>query len=135
VSSSACPAVLGAARRTYPGVAAYGAAKAAVEQWVRAAGNEQTHRGGVQVISVNPGRVATVMHGQLRATPDDQLPDRREFIRLHEEGLLRDPRDVARELWSLLDDQGITSGQVLDLSDYPAAGTFTTSRFSRRSAP
>jgi benzil reductase ((S)-benzoin forming) len=108
----------GAARRAYPGVAAYGAAKAAVDQWVRAAGNEQTRRGEVQVVSINPGRVATAMHQQLRATPDGQLPDRPEFIRLHEEGLLRDPRDVARQLWSILRDQGITSGQVLDLADY-----------------
>lgn len=111
----------GAARRAYPGVAAYGAAKAAVEQWVRAVGDEQARRGEGEVISVNPGRVATAMHEQLRATPDDQLPDRPEFIHLHEEGLLSDPRDVARRLWSLLDDPRITSGQVLDLRDYPAA--------------
>ena len=110
----------GAARRTYPGVAAYGAAKAAVDQWVRAAGKEQCRRGNVQVIAVSPGRVATAMHDQLRAAPDDQLPDRPEFIRLYEEGLLSDPGDVARRLWSLLDRPTITSGQVLDLAGYPA---------------
>jgi benzil reductase ((S)-benzoin forming) len=81
----------GAAQRPYPGVAAYGAAKAAVDQWVRATGNEQARRGNVQVIAVTPGRVATTMHAQLRAAPDDQLPDRPEFIRLHEEGLLSNP--------------------------------------------
>lgn len=113
----------GAARRAYPGVAAYGAAKAAVDQWVRAAGDEQARRGDVQVLSVTPGRVATAMHEQLRAAPDHQLPDHPEFIRLYEEGLLSDPGDVARRLWSLLDDQGIASGQVLDLADYPAEGT------------
>ncbi len=59
------------------------------------------------------------MHEQLRATRDDQFPDRPEFIRLHEEGLLRDPRDMARQLWPLLDDERITPGQVLDLRDYP----------------
>lgn len=105
----------GAARRAYPGVAAYGAAKAAVEQWVRAVGDEQARRGGAQVVSITPGRVATAMHEQLRAAGDDQLPDHAEFIRLHEEGLLRDPRDVASEIWSLLDDPGIASGQVIDL--------------------
>jgi benzil reductase ((S)-benzoin forming) len=105
----------GAARRAYPGVAAYGAAKAAIDQWVRAAGNEQTRRGHVQVIAVTPGRVDTAMHEQLRAAPDDQLPDRPEFIQLHEEGMLRDPSDVASQLWSLLDDPGLTSGQVLEL--------------------
>ena len=113
----------GAAQRPYPGVAAYGAAKAAVDQWVRATGNEQARRGNVQVIAVTPGRVATTMHAQLRAAPDNQLPDRPEFIRLHEEGLLSNPRDVARKLWSLLDDPDITTGQVLDLRDYPTART------------
>jgi NAD(P)-dependent dehydrogenase (short-subunit alcohol dehydrogenase family) len=113
----------GAARRPYPGVAAYGAAKAAVDQWVRAVGNEQARRGQVQVLAINPGRVATAIHEQLRAAGDDQLPDHPEFIRLAEEGLLSDPRDVARQLWSLLDDQDITSGQVLNLADYPTAST------------
>jgi hypothetical protein len=73
----------------------------------------------VQVLSITPGRVDTGMHEQLRAAPDDQLPDRPEFIQLHEEGLLRDPSDVATRLWSLLDDPGITSGQVLDLFAAP----------------
>ena len=113
----------GAARRPYPGVAVYGAAKAAVDQWVRAVGNEQARRGGVQVLAINPGRVATAMHEQLRAAGDGRLPDHNEFIRLHEEGLLSDPRDVARRLWSLLGDQDITSGQVLDLADHPTAST------------
>lgn len=112
----------GAARRPYPGVAAYGAAKAAVDQWVRAAGDEQARRGDVQVLSVTPGRVATAMHEQLRAAPADQLPDHREFIRLHQEGSLSDPGDVARRLWSLLDDQAIGSGHVLDLRDHPGNG-------------
>jgi NAD(P)-dependent dehydrogenase (short-subunit alcohol dehydrogenase family) len=118
----------GAARRPYPGVAAYGAAKAAVDQWVKAAGREQARRGQVQVLAINPGRVATAMHEQLRAAGDDQLPDHPEFIRLDGEGLLSDPRDVARQLWSLLDDQNITSGQVLNLADYPTTKTRQQSR-------
>ena len=113
----------GAARRPYPGVAAYGAAKAAVDQWVRAAGNEQARRGQVEVVAINPGRVATAMHEQLRAAGDDKLPDHSEFIRLHEEGLLSDPRDVARQIWSLLDHEDLTPGQVLNLPVQPTAGT------------
>jgi benzil reductase ((S)-benzoin forming) len=42
----------GAARRPYPGVAAYGAAKAAVDQWVRAVGNEQALRGQAEVVAM-----------------------------------------------------------------------------------
>lgn len=113
----------GAARRPYPGVAAYGAAKAGVDQWVRATGNEQARRGQVQILAINPGRVATAMQQQLRGAGDDQLPDRPEFIRLNEEGVLSNPRDAARQIWSLLDDQDIASGQVLNLADYPTTST------------
>lgn len=112
----------GAAQRTYPGLATYGAAKAAVDRWVRCAGNEQVRRGNVQVLSVIPGRVATAMHEQLRAASEGQLPDLPEFIRVNDEGLLRDPRAVAEQLWSLLDDENVSSGDVLDLRDYPATG-------------
>jgi benzil reductase ((S)-benzoin forming) len=113
----------GAARRPYPGVAAYGAAKAAVDQWVRAVGNEQARRGQAEVLAISPGRVATAMHEQLRAAGNDRLPDHSEFIRLHEEGLLSDPGDVARQIWALLDDQDITPGQVLNLAVQPNTGT------------
>jgi benzil reductase ((S)-benzoin forming) len=112
----------GAARRPYPGVAAYGAAKAAVDQWVRAVGNEQALRGQAEVLAISPGRVATAMHEQLRAAGHDRLPDHSEFIRLHEEGLLSDPRDVARQIWSLLDDQDVTPGEVLNLAVQPNTG-------------
>lgn len=112
----------GAARRAYPGVAAYGAAKAAVDQWVRTVADEQARRGQTEVFSIVPGRVATAMHEQLRAASEDQFPDRLEFIRLDTEGLLADPRSVAGQLWSLLDDQGVSPGPVLDLRDYAASG-------------
>jgi benzil reductase ((S)-benzoin forming) len=113
----------GAARRPYPGVAAYGAAKAAIDQWVRAVGNEQARRGQAEVLAINPGRVATAMHEQLRAAGNDRLPDHSEFTRLHEDGLLSDPGDVARQIWARLDDQDITPGQVLNLAVQPTAGT------------
>lgn len=113
----------GAARRPYPGVAAYGAAKAAVDQWVKTVGDEQARRGHAEVLAINPGRVATAMHEQLRAAGNDRLPDHSEFTRLHEDGLLSDPADVARQIWARLDDQDITPGQVLNLAVQPTEGT------------
>jgi hypothetical protein len=69
-----------------------------------------------------PRRVATAMHEQLRAAGHDRLPDHSEFVRLHADGLLSDPADVARQIWSLLDDQDVTPGQVLNLAvNRPAA--------------
>lgn len=87
----------GAARRPYPGVAAYGGAKAAVDQWVRAVGNEQARRGQAEVLAINPGRVATAMHEQLRAAGDHRLPDHSEFIRLHSQGTTEQPGRRSKE--------------------------------------
>ena len=108
-----------AARRTRPGLATYGAAKAAVDSWVRTVGEEQSSVGGVQVLSVAPGRVATDMQAHMRAAGEGQLPDRAQFIRMHKEGWLRDPIEVAKQLWSLVLDADILPGSVLDLSEPP----------------
>lgn len=105
----------GAAQRPYPGLAAYCAAKAAVDQWVRTVGVEQAGRAGAQVLSVIPGRVDTAMHERLRSADEDQLPERAEFVRLHREGVLRDPEDVARQLWALLERHDVGCGEVIDL--------------------
>jgi benzil reductase ((S)-benzoin forming) len=104
----------GAASSVYAGWTAYGAGKAAIDQWVRNAGAEQSERGGVQVLSVAPGTVATGMQEQLRKTSEDDFPKRQKFLDLHHEGKLSDPREVARRIWELLG-RGIETGSVVDL--------------------
>lgn len=108
----------GAATNARAGWTSYGAAKAAVDQWVRAAGLEQEARGGrVRVLSVAPGVVATDMQARIRATPDRDFPGVARFVQLHEQGQLRDPRAVARQLLALATDDGVANGAVLDLRD------------------
>ncbi len=109
----------GAARSVYPGWSSYGAAKAAVDQWVRDVGAEQSIRGGVQVLSVGPGTVATGMQAELRATNEADFPSRPKFVALHAEGKLSDPDTVGRDLWALLD-AGLENGSVVDLRNLPA---------------
>lgn len=105
----------GAARNVYAGWTSYGAGKAAVDQWVRTAGTEQELRGGrCRVFSVAPGLVATPMQEEIRATPSRRLPDVLRFHEVHEKGELRDPADVAREIWALLE-RGLPNGAVFDL--------------------
>jgi len=117
----------GAATRPYPGWSSYGAGKAAVEQWVRTAGEEQRRRGAdglpsCQVLAVAPGVVATAMQEQIRATAPSDLPDLDRFTGLHDRGELRAPADVARQIWSLTD-RDLPSGTVLDLRTLdPAPG-------------
>lgn len=94
----------GAARTAYPGWSAYGAGKAALDQWVRAVAAEQERRGGVRVLSVAPGVVATAMQARIREVDDADFPPVERFRRLHADGELEDADDVARRLWALLED-------------------------------
>jgi NAD(P)-dependent dehydrogenase (short-subunit alcohol dehydrogenase family) len=104
----------GAAASVYPGWSAYGAGKAAVDHWVRHAGDEQSRRGGVQVLAVAPGTVDTGMQAQIRATDAADFTQRQKFLDLHEAGQLADPADVARRIWALLD-RPLDNGSVVDL--------------------
>jgi NAD(P)-dependent dehydrogenase (short-subunit alcohol dehydrogenase family) len=101
----------------YEGWTSYGAGKAAVDQWVRAAGAEQVRRGNhCRVLSVAPGIVATAMQEQIRATSADVFPEVAKFVDLHESGELREPATVAREIWDLLD-LDLENGAVVDLRE------------------
>jgi len=110
----------GAARSVYPGWSSYGAAKAAVDQWVRTAGAEQDLRGGARVLAVAPGTVDTGMQARIRATPAADFPSLQKFVDLHASGRLTPPAEVATRMWRLLD-AGLANGSVVDLRDMPAS--------------
>jgi NAD(P)-dependent dehydrogenase (short-subunit alcohol dehydrogenase family) len=106
----------GAARTAYEGWSSYGAGKAAMDQWVRAVGAEQSRRPApVVVLSVAPGVVATAMQEQIRATTPARFPRVDRFRRLHEEGELASTDAVARRLWDLMHDPAAVNGDVIDL--------------------
>ena len=112
----------GAARSVYPGWSSYGAAKAAVDQWVRNAGAEQDVRGGVQVVAVAPGTGPdTDMQAVIRSTPMADFPQRQKFVEqsTRSAGKLTAPAEVAAKIWRLLD-AGLANGSVVDLRDLPA---------------
>jgi len=123
---AACQLVLissGAAHSVYEGWSAYGAGKAALDQWARTAGAEQARRGGrVRVLAVAPGIVATAMQEQIRATPAADFPEVARFIELHAQHELREPGAVAGEIWALLD-RDLPNGAVVDLRDLAASAT------------
>lgn len=111
----------GAASSVYAGWASYGAGKAAIDQWVRDTGAEQSTRGGVQVLAVAPGAVDTGMQEQLRETSEDEFPKRQKFVDIHQEGKLSDPTEVATAIWEMLD-RGVENGSVGDLGELTKAG-------------
>jgi benzil reductase ((S)-benzoin forming) len=106
----------GAARSVYEGWSAYGAGKAALDQWVRTAGAEQARRGHCRIVAVAPGVVETAMQAEIRAMDPRDFPEVARFVELHEQGALRDPEAVARELWALLGRE-LPNGAVVDLRD------------------
>jgi benzil reductase ((S)-benzoin forming) len=108
----------GAARTAYPGWSAYGAGKAAIDQWVRSVGAEQSRRGGVRVLAVAPGVVETGMQAMIRDTDEHDFPPVARFRELYETGQLEDAGDVARRLWMLLDQDQPATGSVVDLRDH-----------------
>jgi benzil reductase ((S)-benzoin forming) len=107
----------GAATTAYPGWAAYGAGKAALNQWVRAVGKEQQIDGGVRVSAIAPGVVDTAMQAEIRGTNVNHFPDVDRFRRLKEAGDLISPEEAARKMWAAIESR-LESGAVIDLRNF-----------------
>lgn len=114
-----CQLTSGAATSPYAGWATYGPAKAAVEHWVATVAEEQQTRGGVEVVAVAPGVVATSMQEVIRSTDRRDFPRVDKFHDLHERDRLRDPAAMADQLWGLLDGE-VPVGTATDLRDWSA---------------
>jgi len=105
------------------GMAVYGAAKAAMEQWVRAVRAERKRRGtGPWVVAIRPGFVVTdEMRATYAAPPDgqtrDEMPGAAAIREAIASGRGQTPDGVAQEIWSLLppDPEGRT---VLFLGEF-----------------
>ncbi len=107
----------GASSAPYSGWSGYCAGKAATDHWTRTVGAELDHRGRpARVLCVAPGIVQTAMQAEIRETPERDFPEVARFIELHEGGALRTPKEVAGELWALLE-RDVPNGSVLDLRD------------------
>ena len=105
----------GAASSAYPGWSAYGAGKAALDQWVRTVAAEQSRRGDrCRVLSVAPGVVDTNMQAAIRQAEARDFPNIDRFRGLHESGRLVSPDDAARGIWDLLDSE-VSGGAVTDV--------------------
>lgn len=107
----------GAASSIYPGWSAYGAGKAALNQWVRNVGAEQKLRDGARVIAIAPGVVATPMQQQIRDTTIEDFPEVERFHELHQNDQLVDPEVAAAKLWEVLESD-LETGSVVDLRDF-----------------
>jgi NAD(P)-dependent dehydrogenase (short-subunit alcohol dehydrogenase family) len=83
--------------------AAYGAGKAGVEQWVRAVREERRLRGsGPWVLAVLPGGMDTPGLRAAAATDEADYPRAKALRETLDNGLMQQPEDVARAIWSVL---------------------------------
>jgi benzil reductase ((S)-benzoin forming) len=104
----------GAAQGVYAGWSAYGAGKAALDQWVRNVGAEQTERGAVRVASIAPGVLATAMHEEIRHSTEHDFPTVSRFHALHDDGVLVEPKVAASRIWEAIE-RGLETGSVTDI--------------------
>jgi NAD(P)-dependent dehydrogenase (short-subunit alcohol dehydrogenase family) len=99
----------GAAVRAFPGLAAYGASKAALRMaaMVMATESEPTRfAGGLSIVSYEPGTVDTPMQAHARAQPTAVLPSVELFVRFAAEHQLVPPESPAREIMGFLEQDG-----------------------------
>ena len=106
---TACPKTFvsvssGAAVKGYAGWSLYCASKAALENFVRSVALEQSDRRfPIRAISVNPGVTDTAMQRQVRESSIEDFPSVERFVRLHDDDLLADPADVARQIADIVE--------------------------------
>jgi NAD(P)-dependent dehydrogenase (short-subunit alcohol dehydrogenase family) len=99
----------GAAKLAYPGLAVYGAGKAAMEQWVRTVRLERAHRGGAApwVVAVRPGFVDTPAAHKDAAQPAADFPAAPALAESLATGVgVLDADVAAREIWAALPPTG-----------------------------
>jgi NAD(P)-dependent dehydrogenase (short-subunit alcohol dehydrogenase family) len=89
--------------KAYAGWSLYCASKAAMEQFVRAVALEQSVQPNpILAVSINPGVMDTAMQAAVRGSAIDDFPSLERFVRLHAEGRLGRPRDIARRIAAIV---------------------------------
>ncbi|MGA0122235.1 MAG: SDR family oxidoreductase [Gaiellales bacterium] len=84
------------ATRVFPGWAAYGAAKAGLDAYIRYLAEEAGD--AVTAFSFGPGLTDTAMQAGLREVDEERFPMVAQFRRWHERGASKDPAVVAEAL-------------------------------------
>ena len=90
----------GAASRPIAGWSSYCSAKAGIRMFLDVVAEENADQSAVRVVHIDPGVLDTGMQETIRKSDKSDMPSRDVFVRLEEEGRLRNPDDVARELVS-----------------------------------
>jgi NAD(P)-dependent dehydrogenase (short-subunit alcohol dehydrogenase family) len=111
----------GAGTKPYAGWAAYGAAKAAVDQLTRVVALEEAEH-GLAAYAVAPGVIDTDMQSAVRATPESDFPEVARFKQIALEGSFNSPRWVAEHLLAMAFGPERPSQVTVRLPAQPASG-------------
>ena len=91
----------GASLRAVSGWSAYCVAKAGLDMWAKCLAEEGTES-NISAISIAPGIVDTDMQKTIRSSNENDFPDHKTFVELHNDGQLVDPKLVAGKLGPLI---------------------------------
>ncbi len=122
--SSPVPKVIGsissgAALAGYPGWSLYCAAKAGMDNFIRALALEQANEAQpFTPIIINPGVIDTDMQANIRQTSADDFPDVARFIQRKNAGQLGSPESVAAAVVRIVRLENLKPGKRYEVSDY-----------------
>jgi len=109
----------GAALRGYAGWSLYCAAKAGLDNFVRALAVEQQASPTPFVpVNVGPGVIDTDMQANIRAASVQDFPDVARFIERKEQGELRTPAVVAAAVLAIAGHDALKPGERYDVADF-----------------
>ncbi len=102
------------ARIAYPGLAIYGAAKASMEQWVRAVRKERKHRGkGPWVTAIRPGFVNTPAARRDAELPPDSYPGQAGVAEAVQTGNYLEAEESAGLIWAAIPEDAKANAVLL----------------------
>jgi NAD(P)-dependent dehydrogenase (short-subunit alcohol dehydrogenase family) len=108
----------GAGRKPYAGWSIYCSTKAAMDHHARCVALDSTTN--LRIASVAPGVVDTEMQAEIRASTDEQFPDRSRFVQMHRDHALPSPERTGGTLVDYLLSEEFGAEPVFDLRDFTA---------------
>lgn len=109
----------GAALKGRAGWSLYCAAKAGMENFIRALALEQKAQPQPFIpINIDPGVIDTQMQALIRETPPADFPELERFVQLKQQGLLVPPDNVATAIIRILEQETLSFGGRYETSKY-----------------
>ncbi|MRG88240.1 (S)-benzoin forming benzil reductase [Salinibacillus xinjiangensis] len=108
----------GAAKRPMHGWSMYCSSKAAINMFTETTALEQQNTDSIhRIIAVSPGIMDTPMQGIIRGASKESFQQLEKFQEYKEQGLLRNPQEVAESIIKLLLSSSINNGHIYSIAE------------------